>query len=62
LFAKDAYRAKPKQGYTAILNGWYNIGNNINFLASAGYKTKGFFPGHFLNKTPILSVALQYKL
>jgi len=62
LFVQDPYRAKPKNGYMAILNGSYKFKENMSFIARAGYKTKGFVPGHFLDKTPILSIALQYKL
>jgi len=62
LFVEDPYRAKPKNGYMAVLNGSYKVTNSMSLIARAGYKTKGFVPGQFLEKTPILSIALQYKL
>ncbi|MDC0865279.1 hypothetical protein OAP56_04965, partial [Rickettsiaceae bacterium] len=62
LFVEDPYRAKPKNGYMAVLNGLYKVTNSMSLIARAGYKTKGFVPGQFLEKTPILSIALQYKL
>jgi hypothetical protein len=62
LFVADPYRAKSKNGYMLMLNGTYAVNKYINIIARSGYKTKGFVPGQYIEKTAMLGLALEYKL
>uniref|UniRef100_A0A3B0IXS8 Uncharacterized protein n=1 Tax=Wolbachia endosymbiont of Aleurodicus floccissimus TaxID=2152762 RepID=A0A3B0IXS8_9RICK len=59
---EDPYREKPKNGFMFTIDTRYEISENINMLCDIGYKSKGFIPGQYLDKTLIINLALEHKI
>lgn len=62
LFTSKPYFEETKFGGMVVFNGSYQVGESFSILAKLGYKTKGFVPGHHLDKTPIVSLGFEQKL
>lgn len=62
LFVLDPYRAKPKNGWFAMLNTSYNLSEDYKLIARTGYKTKGFVPGQHIAKTALFSLGFEWIL
>ncbi|WP_375603892.1 hypothetical protein NOX90_05770 [Wolbachia endosymbiont of Anurida maritima] len=57
-----SYREKPKNGFMFTIDTRYEISKDINILCDIGYKSKGFIPGQYLDKTLIANLALEHRI